>query len=305
MFEFGDYLNICRQEQNMTQLELVDSLLDFDECFKSLDSTTLSRWERGASKPSLSKQVSIIRYFSQVFTRIYPFIEKAERIAIEQSFCAVGFSKLVGKHQNIVMSYPTNLVDKKAFNIKLFSDSAFQDASLESNGHIYAYLYKEPLDKRKQEAFANNKNNYFLVCELNNQYMGHFFILRLKPEVFDDLINFRRDNHSIMQDDIASLDDVGCYYFYGLFAMSDQVISLFFVAFYSYLIHFQDETLNLGVIAASKDGKRMARNMNMENVSSKERHNLDYQSFQASLKMILLNDNVVKMLFNPESCPEE
>lgn len=305
MFKFSDYLNICREAKQATQNELVDELIALDSSFKFLDTTTLSRWERGVSKPSMGKQVLILRYFSTYYGRIYPFIETAERIDIVKSFCAIGFAGLVGRHKALVMNFPTHQMNKAEFNICEFNESQHKSAAISNNRHLYIELYKDHLCAEQQELFADNINNLFLVCDHNDQYFGHFFTLRLKTDVFDDVINFRRTDRSLTNDDIAGADEVGSYYFYGLFAMSNQVISLFYVHFYSYLIQKQECIDELGVIAASKDGKMMARNMNMECVALQETKTQVNHSFRASLEDILINDNVVKMLFNPENCSEQ
>ncbi|WP_130538312.1 helix-turn-helix domain-containing protein [Thiomicrorhabdus indica] len=303
MFQFNDYLRICREHQNLTQSELVTALCVYDKTFESLDTNTLSRWERGVSKPSLSKQTLLVHYFSESFDRIYPFIEQAERIEIEKSFCAIGFSKMLGRHK-LVMSFPCQHMDKSRFLIKLIQDSHLKQSAISKNLLIFQEMYNLPLSSDTLQKMANIPSNHFSVCEYDSEYYGHFFALKLKPSVFEQAMNFLIDFNQLSENDIAKEDELGNYLFFGFFGMSDIVISILWVHFYSWVIKQQSHILEMGAIITSKEGEMIAKNMNTEKYASLESKNRHYQSFRATTKQMLITDNVVKMLFNPESCPE-
>ncbi|BBP46208.1 hypothetical protein THMIRHAS_15810 [Thiosulfatimonas sediminis] len=303
MFKFSDYLRICRENTGVTQTELVDALIQNDSAFNSLDATTLSRWERGVSKPALSKQTLIIKYFSQYFGRIYPFLEEAEPIEIEKSFCAIGFSKLLGRHK-MVMDFPTKNMDTKLFKVKPFHDSLHKMTALRRNHMIMQEIYGPQLCYTLHENLATNPSNYFAICEYQGDYYGHFFALRLKPEVFRRLMNFNMRADAISLLDIAPADEIGCYYFFGFFSLGEKVISLIWIHFYTQLIKQQKTIADLGALIVSKEGEIIAKNMNTECVNAIEIQGITMMNFQASIDQMLITENVVKMLFNPESCPE-
>lgn len=303
MFQFSDYLRICREHQNLTQSELVEALYEFDKNFECLDTNTLSRWERGVSKPSLSKQTLLIHYFSESFNRIYPFIEQAERIEIEQSFCALGFSKLLGRHK-LVMAFPTHHMEKNAFKIHLIQESNLKQSALSKNLLILQEIYSIPLERQTQIEMAALRSNHFAVCEYEGEYYGHFFAIKLKPDIFEDVISLEFPFTELQPNHIAEENEPGCYFFYGFFGMSDVVISMLWVNFYSWVIKKQSEILEMGAIISTKEGEMIARNMNTENYATKQFNNRTFQSFRARTKQMLITDLVVKMLFNPESCPE-
>ncbi len=303
MFQFNDYLRICREHQNLTQSELAAALCIYNQTFESLDTNTLSRWERGVSKPSLSKQTLLVHYFSESFGRIYPFIEQAERIDIEKSFCALGFSKMLGRHK-LIMSFPCQHMDKSRFLIKLIKDSHLKQSAISKNLLIFQEMYNLPLSSDTLKSMASIPSNHFSVCEYDNEYYGHFFALKLKPAVFEKAMNFLLDFNQLSENDIAKKDEQGNYLFFGFFGMSDMVISILWVHFYSWVIKQQSTIIEMGAIITSKEGEMIAKNMNTEKHASHEISNRHYQSFRATTKQMLITDNVVKMLFNPESCPE-
>ncbi len=304
MFKFSNYLTKCREQMGFTQSELVEKLIDSQSGFGALDATTLSRWERDVSKPSLSKQTAMIHYLSNYFGRIYPFIGNGDKFDIEKGFRGTDFTGLIGRHKDLVMKFPTRQMRKSAFIVGKFSDSEHQKSAFDNNLHIYAELYKRQLKIEQLAAFAKNPNNLFLVCDHDGQYFGHLFLLRLKPQVFDELIHFKREDSTLTDTDIAAMDEVGSYYFYGMFAMSDQIVALLAVHVYSCLIRHQKQVKEIGMVITSKEGQVMAVNMNMQHQAQQKTEQQINHSFRASLVEMLINDDVVKMLFNPEDCPE-
>ena len=58
---FGDYLKQLRIEGNLTQKELAVKLNLADPEFASIDSVTVSRWERNTTAPNPVKAVKVLR----------------------------------------------------------------------------------------------------------------------------------------------------------------------------------------------------------------------------------------------------
>ncbi|QKI89451.1 helix-turn-helix domain-containing protein [Thiomicrorhabdus xiamenensis] len=303
MFRFSDYLRICRENKGVTQTELVDELIAADSVFHSLDATTLSRWERGVSKPALSKQTLIIKYFSNHFGRVYPFLEEAEPIKIEKSFCAIGFSKMLGRHK-MVMDFPTQSMDINLFRIQLFQDSSHQQTAVRKNYLILKELYGSNFSEQQHQMLAEHPANYFSICDYMGDYYGHFFALKLTTVAFEKVINFSITIDQLTLDDIAAQDEVGSYYYFGFFSIGEVVISLIWINFYTHLIKEQKRVRNLGATIVTKEGETIAKNMNTENTCSIEVGGQTISSFQATPAQMLITENIVKMLFNPESCPE-
>lgn len=304
MYKFSDYLNICRKEQNITQSELVDYLIEHNDCFESLDTTTLSRWERGISKPSIAKQTEIIIYFSKVFNRVFPFINDADTVDIENSFCSLGFSKLVGKH-NLVLNFPTHQMDKAEFSVSLLAESSSQEDAVNRNILMFKELYNKEIDFDKHMAMSLKPANYFSVCTYGGDYYGHLCFIKVKTAIYRKLMRFEMVTEQLKPDDFASEDEQGHLLFYGFFGMSELVMSMLWVHFYSTLIKYQDNVISNGAIIATDGGKKIALGLGLELQSSAPVGDKVFSSYDALTSVMLLNERIVKMLFNPESCPEE
>ncbi|MBN2646925.1 MAG: helix-turn-helix transcriptional regulator [Thiotrichales bacterium] len=303
MFRFSDYLRICRENRAITQTELVDELLALDDTFQALDVTTLSRWERGVSKPALGKQTLMIQYFSRHFGRVYPFLEEAEPITIEKSFCALGFSKLLGRHK-MVMEFPTRLMDIQQFSIQFYAESVHKSNALRKNYLILRELYGATFSETLHQELAENPQNYFAICDYQGDYFGHFFALKLKPDTFNRLMDFSLSVDQIQLNDVCGPQELGCYYYFGFFSIGELVISLIWIHFYTLLIKEQNHIQQLGAMIVSKEGETIAKNMNTQVLHSRQVNGQTISNFQATPAQMLITENVVKMLFNPESCPE-
>lgn len=72
---FAEYLQKVRCRLDMTQQQLATKLNLTNEEFSSIDAVTVSRWERGATKPTLSKQFRILRCLE---TDLMPYIESLD-----------------------------------------------------------------------------------------------------------------------------------------------------------------------------------------------------------------------------------
>ena len=151
------------------------------------------------------------------------------------------------------------------------------------------YYTKETL-----EHFALNPNNLFLICEYNKQYFGHIFLLRLKMPVYQKILQFQKDLLEIEDNDIAAATEQGAYFFVGMFTMNDKALSLLFIRLYADLILHQEHLSALGTVLSKEDVETMARNINMKKVGSQE----ELIAYSGSLKEILLNEQVIKILFS-------
>lgn len=58
---FAECLQTIRAEKGITQQQALDTLIKSEVSLSKLDLTTYSRWERGVTKPKLSKQILIAR----------------------------------------------------------------------------------------------------------------------------------------------------------------------------------------------------------------------------------------------------
>ena len=289
-------MKLCREALNLTQESLVAELFAYNDLFKGLDTNTYSRWERGTTKPPLSKQVKILAYFFEKLNTFFPFLEMHNIELIEEKLSPAGMKKLLGKHQKLVMNFPSSQVDEDDFQIHLAKDSNHKDLAFSTSINISDDMYgtENYYTKEALEHFALNPNNLFLICEYNKQYFGHIFLLRLKMPVYQKILQFQKDLLEIEDNDIAAATEQGAYFFVGMFTMNDKALSLLFIRLYADLILHQEHLSALGTVLSKEDVETMARNINMKKVGSQE----ELIAYSGSLKEILLNEQVIKILFS-------
>ncbi|WP_394230847.1 helix-turn-helix domain-containing protein [Shewanella colwelliana] len=68
---FSSFLKEVRRKNNLSQEVLCSYLRQESSLFRNLDTTTISRWERGVNIPSLAKQAEIVELYDKELTSIY------------------------------------------------------------------------------------------------------------------------------------------------------------------------------------------------------------------------------------------
>jgi hypothetical protein len=74
--------------------------------------------------------------------------------------------------------------------------------------------------------------------------------------------------------------------------------------FYAHLIANQDYIEKVGSTPMLYGAKKIAQNMNMKQYKEKKIAQGVLTSYQASLEDLLINEAVMKMLFQKQECPE-
>ena len=292
---FGSYLKLCRQNLNFTQLELVQELYSFDKVFEKLDVNTLGRWERTVTKTPLSKQVKILEYIFTKFNLYFPFLKMNEIAEIEKKFSSKQVYKFLGKHKQLIMNFPTTQSHTKDFIIKHAQSSIHQETAFSTAINICDDMYGEGrfYSVETLNAFADFSSTLFLICEYKEQYFGHAFFICLKNDAYEKVMNFKMDYMDITVEDLASSNEKGSYMSMGLFAMNENAIALLFVRFYAYLIINQNNISKVGTQISDTDAVNMAKNFGLKKRASSK----DLISYDASIKEVLLTEQIIKMLF--------
>ena len=277
-------------------------LFNFDVAFSGLDVNALGRWERATTKPSLFKQVKILEYFFEKFDYYFPFLEMDEVATIEKQFSTQGIKKLLGKHKKLVMSFPTTKADNKNFTVNLAHESSYMDTAFSTTINICEDMYGPDLCNSKEtlKSFALSPRSLFLVCEYKEQYFGHCFFICLKTEVYYKIINFEIDYMDISMTDLALDNENGSYLSVSLFAMNDKALALMFIRFYAYLILNQKKISHIGALVSKEDAIEIARNFGLKKGEAKD----NLIAYDGTIKDVLLTEQLIKILFDPNSLPE-
>ncbi len=307
--KFNTYLKSCREHNTLTQEELVHNLYSYDiGLFEGLDSSTLSKWERGITQPKASKQVSIIKYFQKKEGIALPCWDRYSTQEAEDLICQTGIHNLLGKAKKLILNFPSKMMQLDDLKVYQVRHAERMETLLDLNMDIHLET-NHPFTQISLEQFrtwALHPSNLFLACEYKNEFLGLFFSLRLKPEVFQKLMNFEMKKNEISIDDFASFDETGSHYMLSFYALNEKVAVMLGIRYYAHLIANQTGIDEIGVITLLDDVKKLINNMNLEEYrSTTMKDATELKSYKQSLSNVLVSENAVKMLFPKHVSPED
>ena len=263
--------------------------------------TTVGRWERGDTKPPLFKQAKILEYIFDKYDYYFPFFDMNNIAIIEKQFYIKGAKNLLGKHEKLVMSFPTTNADSKNFTLNMAHESTHMDTAFSTTINICEDMYGAEFCNNKEtlKAFSLSPRTLFIVCEYKKQYFGHCFFICLKTEIYHKIITFQMDYLDLSLMDLALDGEDGSYFSVSLFAMNDKALDLMFIRFYAYLILDQKTISHIGALVSEEDAV-MAMNFGLKKGLSKD----EIIAYSGTIEDVLLSEPIIKILFNPNDAHE-
>ncbi len=303
---FNEYLKSCRERYHLTQEQLVQELYNTDDSFQGLDVGTLSRWERGMTRPSIRRQIEIVRHFQHYSKNVFPCFDGLSHDDIEAELCKAGAHNLLAGNKRFIFDFPSYIMqvgDLKMTHIR-HTDDVDRLLKMPYSLHQRMMGAHMKLAPEHLKAWALDPRNLFLITEFQEQTFGMLFALRLRPEVFKRVIAFTLALNDLDEKDFANLDEPGCILSLVFFAYNDQNAVLLLIRHYAHLIAEQESIEEVGALTAHPDGRRFVKRLHF-----KEHHThstfSDIVSYRGSLESLLLNEDVLKMLFQKDECPED
>ncbi len=303
--KFNEYIKSCRINNNFTQEELVQELYSFSDIFTGLDSRTLSRWEQGSTKPSVVKQVLIVRFFQNFSTDVFPCFSSSNNA--EEEICKRGIKNLIGQSKEHIVNFPSNIFSTGDIDISHVRSHNDLDLLLQMPQSILsgrADNYFQITVQHLKE-WALHPSNLFLLAQSNDTFVGMFFSIRLKPAVFKKLLSFKIKLRDVSHDDFASFQEKACNFPVAIFAYNEKVASLLYIRYYAHLISNQDTIIEVGTTPLLQGAKKLLEKMHCHHIDDKEIDGRILASYSAPLEDILINEDVLKMIFHKQDCPED
>ncbi|MFS1463019.1 helix-turn-helix domain-containing protein [Vibrio lentus] len=234
---FGDYLKELRLSLGLTQSELAVKLNLADEEFRSLDVVTLSRWERGKTKPTLAKCLRILRCLQIDLSRFYDLIPNPNETKLLDKFVKLRFDNRIVKlsslsyeaYEKPQISLVTELPlllkddDNVLYKLKAFYKIAIHNPKGLFDINLYEY------QQSKRAIFKR-------FTAQNDNLIGHSLSFIFESEYFDKAIhskNFDIDlSNSVSYKNTAKL----AVFNYHRYSSSFEVFRCVFVSQYINLI---------------------------------------------------------------------
>ena len=303
--KFNTYLKQCREKQNLTQEQLVQELYNFNDTFEGLDVSTLSRWERGATKPSIEKMLKTVEIFAGFNDTVLPCFDEIQSDMMEDELCKIGIKNLIGNSKEHILNFPTMSFTADDIKIKHLRSLEDIDTALSMPHEIMKSLAgtESFFGKELLKSWALHPSNMFLLSEHNSQFYGLFFILRLKPAVFEKMINFEVNPKDFSDDDFASFEEEGCHFPIGFFAYNEKSSRMLFLRFYAHLIANQKVISKVGTTPLLPSATKLVQKMNMLAHKEQKTPRGVMTSYQAPLSNVLINEAVLKMIFQKQDIP--
>ncbi len=306
---FNEYLKSCREHNHLTQEHLVHDLYSYDiESFEGLDTSTVSKWERGINKPKPSKQVNIIKYFQKMTGVALPCWENSSIEESEELICKAGMRNLIGKSKKHIYNFPSEMMSVDDIHVYPLRTFERMDDLIDMHMHLHQNLNHESLQLSKEQfkEWALHPDSLFLACEHKGAFIGLSFTTKVKPEIFDKVLNFEMKRSDVTTDDFASFDEIGSNLMLGFFALHEKAATLLFIRYYAYLIANQKYIADIGAVANSDDAIKLISNMNLQYYNSRVTDDgVKIKAYRQTLFNALASEHVVKMILAKQDCPEE
>jgi|GEM_PF-5167494 len=305
---FKEYLKSFRNEYAMTQESLAHALYAFDpDTFGGIDTTTVSKWERGVTQPPVGKQVRILQFFQAHSGLPFPALHHRTTTETESIICRNGIENLiVGKKRDLVLNFPSEMMRPQDIIVSHLRSRSNMDALIEVVADIRNYNNPSLLavSPRKLREWALHPSSLFLVSTYKEIVTGIFFLIKLKTEAFDRIVSFRQSVDSVETDDLAAPEERESHYALAFFALNALSASVLFLRYYAHIIANQNRINRIGATATLEDAKKIIANIDLEHLGTYRAENKEADAYAASIHRVLASSNVMKMIFRKEECPQ-
>lgn len=226
----------------------------------------------------------------------------------EEHICKIGMTNLLGNSTKLILNFPSSTIGTDDLNVYQLRHSKDMDKVIDINIELDKNFNHDTTEFQSEQfkEWALHPSSSFYACDYKEQFFGLLFTLRLKPEVFERIMELEIDEKDLTVDDFATFDEIGCNHMISFFAMSEKVASLLFIRYYAHLIANQKVIREVGLATMMEDAKKLIRNMNLHHHSSKNvGEGLELQTYRETLPNFLASEKVLKMILSKQSCPEE
>ncbi len=307
--QFNEYIRSCRNKLQLTQEQMVDELYSYDiDYFEGMNPSMLSRWEHGSIAPSLSRKTALLRYLQYKTNTAFPCVDEYSVAELEDLICQKGVEALIGRKKEYILNLPSvsmSVEDIRVFPLRNFERMEDLIAINEDIHKAFNHPYTQVTLEQFQE-WSLHPSNFFVAAEYKNSFIGLFFILKLKPNVYRKIITFQMKKSEITSEHFSSPNEAGSILLLSFYALNNTTAAILFIRYYAYLIANQKQILEIGGITKSNEALKFAESMNLKTV---DKVVLDDGTFIEARSQTppeaLASEHVIKMLFPKQNCEEE
>lgn len=190
---FGEYLKKVRHSLNLTQKELAIKLNLADEEFESLDVVTLSRWERGKTKPPLVKCLRILRCLQLDLSDFYNLIPNPNETQLTNEFFRIRFDNALIRVSSSNYELATKPLPQLIIEQPLLNED--NDRILDNLKAFYENADYVPRGLFNISLYDYHKNRRAMCKKFttkDGKLIGHSISFLFEEEYFDSSIHSKK-----------------------------------------------------------------------------------------------------------------
>jgi transcriptional regulator with XRE-family HTH domain len=294
---FSDYLKRCRLRFGLSQSQLAEHLYAFHPVFEGVDTVTVSRWERGAHTPSVTRIRYIVEALQHFDDSLFPCLDTIDFHTVENELMRTDIRRVIGKHKPFILDFPQHLYEREGLG---WGDIASFDDPNSALRIAYTFLRHvtppdELTDYERYATLALHSGARFYVATYHRQLFGTLFSLQLKTEPFEALMRFELEERNITPDMLVSDDEEGYAFIMHFFAYHNHAAALIALRYYRYLYATSHNLFGAGALPKRKEGEVLAQTLGLEAYKQDTRRNR--RSYRATMTDILLNPYILRIFF--------
>ena len=204
--DIADLIRQCRQRTGVSQEQLVQQLVDFQQEFADLDVQALSRWERGAVTPSLARQVLLMQFFGESPEQLLA----DTRFSIRQLPSILGFDRMIDqaldfRHMHGAHPY----LDRNAefVSVQVSAAESAPIAACVANYQQGLARGRETWDAERLASMMEHPSCRMLRYDVGDILGGHLLYARLKRPAFEDVLRYRLLECQLSEEHMAAADE--------------------------------------------------------------------------------------------------
>ena len=297
--KIGKVIQEYRKCKKITQKDLVEALSLFDESLRSVNTVTMSRWETGATSPSISKRRILLRYLMEEGAMDCP---ACREILVEAYWRLLEpyrglFSR---RYQYIIGNYPD--FPNEEYRIEPLCEFGRPSEHLQHLLDIervtnVAGYYQVSAERMK--SWACHPGTFARVCSRNEQHLGHFVMVKISDALAEEIAYHRRSEYDIRAEDLLEKFQTGTYYVHALYGSNPRIAAILNIHAYLFMLEHYREISNLLIFSSRPDGKEVTKNYGIEIVAEgdDERYGFHWVGMMSPVEKILFSDAVLKTAF--------
>lgn len=264
---FSEYIKKKRKSHKHTQGSLAIRLAEFDPIFADIDANTISRWERGHNEPNNQRQKLCVIYFDDSPSELPPpFIPVLSNSNIEPILDARAQLKRHLNSQRFSMLIGGLPLSIDSIDIEKYRPEDDQGAYLKYIAALDLGILETstPTTAETIAKWIEHPGGEIWIGKEHGQIVVHLVLLRLKPEVHQQIMTQERIESSITTADLSEKDEPFCLLLVNFFSLSPESAIDVFIEVIQFLYLQRKYALRVGSLLANMDGVKLCKILSMD-----------------------------------------